>query len=45
MMAFLSIVVAIVFLGFLIFIHEWSHFIIARKGGVKVPVFSIGFGP
>jgi len=45
MMAFLSIVVAILFLGFLIFIHEWSHFIIARKGGVKVPVFSIGFGP
>lgn len=32
-------------LGILIFIHEWGHFIVARICGVRVEVFSIGFGP
>lgn len=32
-------------LGVLIFIHEWGHFIVARMCGVRVEVFSIGFGP
>jgi regulator of sigma E protease len=32
-------------LGVLILIHEWGHFIIARLFGVRVDVFSIGFGP
>jgi len=27
------------------FVHEWGHFIIARLFGVRVDVFSIGFGP
>ncbi len=31
-------------LSILVFIHEWGHYIIARKCGVKVDVFSIGFG-
>ena len=31
-------------LGFLIFIHELGHYIMARKVGMKVEVFSIGFG-
>ena len=35
----------IVVLGVLIFIHEFGHFIVARKVGVKVLTFSIGFGP
>ena len=34
----------IVALGILVFIHEWGHFYIARKCGVKVHRFSIGFG-
>ncbi len=32
-------------LGFLIFIHEFGHFIAARKVGIRVEVFSLGFGP
>ncbi len=31
--------------GFVIFIHELGHFLIAKWAGVKVEVFSIGFGP
>jgi regulator of sigma E protease len=29
----------------LVFIHEFGHYIIARLNGVKIEVFSIGFGP
>ncbi len=32
-------------LGFLIFIHELGHFIIAKRNGVCVEIFSLGFGP
>jgi regulator of sigma E protease len=32
-------------LGVLILVHEWGHFIVARLFGVRVDVFSIGFGP
>jgi regulator of sigma E protease len=32
-------------LGILILVHEWGHFIVARFFGVRVDVFSIGFGP
>ncbi len=32
-------------LGLMIMIHEWGHFIVARFLGVRVDVFSIGFGP
>ncbi|WP_104748450.1 RIP metalloprotease RseP [Helicobacter cetorum] len=38
------LVIAILMLAFLIFIHELGHFTIARICGVKVEVFSIGFG-
>lgn len=31
-------------LGLLVFIHEWGHYIVARMCGVKVDVFSVGFG-
>jgi regulator of sigma E protease len=36
---------AIVLLGPLIAIHEFGHFWVARRLGVKVLVYSIGFGP
>ena len=29
----------------MVLIHEWGHFIVARMCGVRVDVFSIGFGP
>lgn len=32
-------------LTILVFIHELGHYLFARKYGVKVEVFSIGFGP
>ena len=32
-------------LGLMILVHEWGHFIVARMFGVRVDVFSIGFGP
>ena len=37
--------VGIVLLGLMVLVHEWWHFIIARLVGVRVEIFSIGFGP
>jgi regulator of sigma E protease len=34
-----------IFLGPLVFFHELGHFLFARLAGVRVEVFSIGFGP
>lgn len=31
-------------LGFLIFVHEAGHFVVAKRSGVKVLRFSLGFG-
>lgn len=46
MINILITVIKIVFLlGFLIFIHECGHFLIARICKVKVKEFAIGFGP
>lgn len=42
---FWTVVLAIVSLGFLIFIHELGHFYAAKRCGIKVNTFSIGFGP
>jgi regulator of sigma E protease len=42
---FTSAVVAAVAIGLLIFIHELGHFLVAKKVGVRVEVFSLGFGP
>ncbi len=39
------LILAILGLGFLIFIHELGHYLVARRIGIKVEVFSIGFGP
>jgi len=39
------VLAAIVALGVVVIIHEIGHFISAKKAGVKVEVFSIGFGP
>jgi regulator of sigma E protease len=42
----LDVIVGVVLvLGVLILVHEWGHFIVARLFGVRVDVFSIGFGP
>ena len=39
-----NIVVVIVVLGFMIFIHELGHFLAAKAFGIRVLVFSLGFG-
>src|SRR5918995_1175931 len=39
-------ILAFVFvLGVLIFVHELGHFLMARRIGVRVLTFSLGFGP
>ena len=32
-------------LGVLVFIHEFGHYIVAKKTGIKVEEFALGFGP
>ena len=44
-MNILYILLAVLFFGFLIFIHELGHFIVARLCGVKILEFAIGMGP
>lgn len=40
-----SIFLIVLFFGGSIFVHELGHFLAARRRGVKVERFSIGFGP
>ena len=40
----LSICGALIALGFMVLIHEFGHFLVARYFDVRVDVFSIGFG-
>ncbi len=40
-----NIILVIVGIGLLIFIHELGHFLVAKKIGVRVLAFSLGFGP
>ena len=44
MMTMLYFVFAAIALGILVFIHELGHFFAARWVGMKVEIFSIGFG-
>lgn len=44
MASIIPILVSILGLSFLIFIHELGHFWMARRVGMKVETFSIGFG-
>ncbi|MBP3436848.1 MAG: RIP metalloprotease RseP [Clostridia bacterium] len=41
----LTVLIAVLVFGFLIFIHELGHFLTARAFGVRVYEFSIGMGP
>jgi len=43
-MSLVYILFAIVGLGFLVFIHELGHYLLARRAGMKIEVFAIGFG-
>jgi regulator of sigma E protease len=39
------VVVFLIILTVVVFVHEAGHFLVARWNGVRVDVFSIGFGP
>jgi regulator of sigma E protease len=41
----INIVSVVVLLGVLIFAHELGHFLVAKRSGVGVLKFSLGFGP
>ena len=40
----LTFILGLLGLSFLVFIHELGHFLVAKKNGVRVKTFSIGFG-
>jgi regulator of sigma E protease len=40
-----NILPLVVTLGLHVFVHEFGHFLFAKRAGVKVMKFSIGFGP
>src|SRR5437763_190126 len=42
---FFYVGVFLVVLTVLVFVHELGHYLIARRNGVRVETFSIGFGP
>ncbi len=44
-MWFLTLLLLIFILGLLVMIHEFGHFIFAKKSGVYIYEFSIGMGP
>ena len=41
----MTIVLSLVILSLLILVHEWGHFLAAKKAGIQVYEFSIGMGP
>jgi regulator of sigma E protease len=41
----MSVIIFIIILGVLIFVHELGHFLVAKKSGIRVDEFAIGFPP
>ena len=41
----ITVLTFVVVFGVLIIVHEFGHFIVAKRLGVKVECFSVGFGP
>ena len=42
---FIYLLPFLVLLTVLVFVHELGHYWIARRNGVRIDVFSVGFGP
>ena len=40
-----TVILFILLLGLLVLVHEWGHFIVARRLGVRVEEFAFGFPP
>ena len=41
----ITLIIFLIILGLIVFIHEFGHFIFAKKAGIHVFEFSLGFGP
>ena len=41
----MSVIIFIIILGVLIFVHELGHFLVAKKSGIRVDEFAVGFPP
>jgi len=41
----IAVISFIAVLGILVFVHEFGHFLVAKRSGVKVETFSLGFPP
>lgn len=44
-MTLLTLVASVLVFGLLILAHEFGHFVVAKRAGIEVREFSIGFGP
>lgn len=42
---FITIIIFIIILGLLVLVHEFGHFIVAKKSGMRVLEFGFGFPP
>ncbi len=42
---FITILIFIIILGILVFVHEFGHFVVAKKSGMQVEEFGFGFPP
>ena len=42
---FVSIIIGILMFGLIVVVHEFGHFIAARKSGILVEEFAVGMGP
>lgn len=41
----MGIIIAILIFGLIVIFHEFGHFLLAKKNGIRVDEFSIGMGP
>ena len=41
----MNILIFLVILALLVLVHEFGHFIVAKKNGVRVDEFGLGFPP
>lgn len=41
----MTILIALIVFGAIVLVHEFGHYIVAKKSGVKVEEFAIGMGP
>jgi len=41
----LTVIIGLLMLTLFVVVHEWGHYMVAKKSGITVLEFSIGFGP